>query len=126
MTAFSRLQRNSHGESCTNDTFGTFGTVQIPTRGLSVQDAVPVTSYSDDACSDDVRIGKEACEMTQQTSAEGTSLDSDLETFRDDLQKASELVVRLYGGLDRARVTPAKSRMEIALQSVTARNARVT
>src|SRR4029453_12598229 len=52
--------------------------------------------------------------MTKQTSAEGTSLDSDLETFRDDLRKASELVVRLYGGLDRARVTPAKSRMEIA------------
>jgi aromatic-L-amino-acid/L-tryptophan decarboxylase len=52
--------------------------------------------------------------MTKQTSAERTSLDSDLETFRDDLRKASELVVRLYGGLDRARVTPAKSRMEIA------------
>jgi aromatic-L-amino-acid/L-tryptophan decarboxylase len=54
------------------------------------------------------------CEMTKQTFAEGTSLDSDLETFRDDLRKASELVVRLYGGLDRARVTPAKSRKEIA------------
>lgn len=52
--------------------------------------------------------------MTKQTSAEGTSLDSDLETFRDELRKASELVVRLYGGLDRVRVTPAKSRMEIA------------
>jgi aromatic-L-amino-acid/L-tryptophan decarboxylase len=37
-----------------------------------------------------------------------------LETFRDDLRKASELVVRLYEGLDRARVTPAKSRLEIA------------
>jgi aromatic-L-amino-acid/L-tryptophan decarboxylase len=52
--------------------------------------------------------------MTNQPSAEGTSLDSDLETFRHDLRKASELVVRLYGGLDQARVTPAKSRMEIA------------
>jgi len=52
--------------------------------------------------------------MTKQVFAEGTSLDSDLETFRDDLRKASELVVRLYGGLERARVTPAKSRMEIA------------
>src|SRR5258708_925403 len=52
--------------------------------------------------------------MTKQSSAEGTSLDSDLETFRDDLRKASELVVRLYGGLERARVTPAKSRIEIA------------
>ena len=55
-----------------------------------------------------------SCEMIKQTSAEETSLDSDLETFRDDLQKASELVVRLYGGLDRARVTTAKSRIEIA------------
>jgi aromatic-L-amino-acid/L-tryptophan decarboxylase len=52
--------------------------------------------------------------MTKQTSPEGTSLDSDLEKFRDDLRKASEIVVRLYAGLDRARVTPAKSRMEIA------------
>lgn len=52
--------------------------------------------------------------MNKQTSAEGTSLDSDLETFRDDLRKTSELVVRLYGGLDEARVTPAKGRMEIA------------
>ena len=52
--------------------------------------------------------------MTKQTYAEGTSLDSDLGTFRDDLQKAPELVVRLYEGLDRVRVTPAKSRMEIA------------
>lgn len=42
------------------------------------------------------------------------SLDSDLETFRNDLQKASELVVRLYDRLDEARITPAKARMEIA------------
>src|SRR6266581_8777000 len=55
-----------------------------------------------------------SCEMIKQTPAQGTSLDSDLETFRDDLRKASELVVRLYGGLDLVRVTPAKSRMEIA------------
>ncbi|HEX6535051.1 MAG TPA: aminotransferase class I/II-fold pyridoxal phosphate-dependent enzyme [Gemmatimonadaceae bacterium] len=52
--------------------------------------------------------------MTTPVPAEGTSLDSDLETFRDDLRKASDLVVQLYAGLDRARVTPAKSRMEIA------------
>ena len=52
--------------------------------------------------------------MPKQTSAEGASLDSDLETFRDDLRKASELVVRLYGGLDQTRVTSAKSRVEIA------------
>jgi aromatic-L-amino-acid/L-tryptophan decarboxylase len=52
--------------------------------------------------------------MTKQSSLEGTSLDADLETFREDLRKASELVVRLYGRLDRARVTPATSRMEIA------------
>jgi len=43
-----------------------------------------------------------------------TTLDSELETFQDDLRKASELVVRLYGRLDQARVTPAKSRTEIA------------
>jgi len=53
-------------------------------------------------------------QMTKQTSAQTTNLDSDLETFRDDLRKASAIVVRLYGGLDRARVTPAKSRVEIA------------
>lgn len=52
--------------------------------------------------------------MTKQTSAEGTNLDSDLETFTDDLREASELVVRLYRGLDRVRVTPTKSRMQIA------------
>jgi len=52
--------------------------------------------------------------MTKQVIADGTSLDSDLETFKDDLRKASELVVRLYRGLDRARVTPAKGRSEIA------------
>jgi len=43
-----------------------------------------------------------------------TGLDSDLETFRGDLRNATELVVRLYAGLDRARVTPAKSRTAIA------------
>lgn len=52
--------------------------------------------------------------MAKQIPTEGTRLDSDLETFRDDLRKASEVVVRLYGGLDHARVTPAKSRMEVA------------
>ena len=57
---------------------------------------------------------KGTCEMAKQRSPEVTSLDSDLETFRDDLGKAAELVIRLYGGLDRARVTPSKSRMEIA------------
>lgn len=52
--------------------------------------------------------------MLKRRSVEATSLDSDLETFRDDLRKASDLVVRLYGGLDRARVTPAQTRMHIA------------
>jgi aromatic-L-amino-acid decarboxylase len=52
--------------------------------------------------------------MTKRAFAEGTSLDADVETFRNDLRKASELVGRLYEGLDRARVTPAKSRIEIA------------
>jgi aromatic-L-amino-acid decarboxylase len=50
--------------------------------------------------------------MRKQSSAQG--LDCDLEIFQGDLRKASELVVRLYGGLERVRVTPAKSRMEIA------------
>jgi aromatic-L-amino-acid/L-tryptophan decarboxylase len=44
----------------------------------------------------------------------GTSLDSDVDRFRNDLREASELVVRLYEGLDRVRVTPAASRAEIA------------
>ncbi len=52
--------------------------------------------------------------MADRTFAEGTGLDSDLEMFGDDLRKATELVVRLYGTLDRVRVTPAKSRTEIA------------
>src|SRR5258708_18267684 len=50
--------------------------------------------------------------MGEQVAAQG--LDCDLETFRNDLQKASALVVRLYGGLYRARITPAKNRDEIA------------
>lgn len=50
--------------------------------------------------------------LSEQVAAQG--LDCDLETFRDDLQKASELVIRLYGGLDEARITPAKNRVEIA------------
>jgi aromatic-L-amino-acid/L-tryptophan decarboxylase len=53
-------------------------------------------------------------DLTGQSLAETTSLDSDLATFREDLREASELVVRLYGGLDRVRVTPAKGRAEIA------------
>lgn len=50
--------------------------------------------------------------MSKQSAAQ--NLDCDLETFRDDLRKASDLVVRLYGALDDARITPAKTRMEIA------------
>jgi glutamate/tyrosine decarboxylase-like PLP-dependent enzyme len=52
--------------------------------------------------------------MTKQTSAEGTRLGSRQETFRDELHKASDIVVRLYGALDNARVSPTKSRTEIA------------
>ena len=52
--------------------------------------------------------------MTKRACAEGTSLDADVETFRNDLRKASETVARLYEGLDWARVTPAKTRIEIA------------
>jgi aromatic-L-amino-acid/L-tryptophan decarboxylase len=43
-----------------------------------------------------------------------TSLDSDLETFQEDLRQASDLVVRLHERMGRARVSPAKSRSEIA------------
>ena len=43
-----------------------------------------------------------------------TSLDSDLGTFREDLRQASDLVVRLHERMGRARVTPGKSRSEIA------------
>lgn len=42
------------------------------------------------------------------------SLDSDSETFRSDLRKAADVVLRLYEGLDRVRVTPAKSWGDIA------------
>ena len=45
---------------------------------------------------------------------EATSLDSDLSTFREDLRHASDVVVRLHEQLERTRVTPAKSRLEIA------------
>ena len=44
---------------------------------------------------------------------EPTGLDSDAETFRDDLRQAADLVVRLHEGLIRARVTPGASRIEI-------------
>ncbi len=50
--------------------------------------------------------------MSKQSAARG--LDCHLETFRDDLRKASGLVVRLYEGLEDVRITPAKTRMEIA------------
>jgi aromatic-L-amino-acid/L-tryptophan decarboxylase len=43
-----------------------------------------------------------------------TSLDSDLDTFREALRQASDLVVRLHERLDRTRGTPGKSRSEIA------------
>jgi aromatic-L-amino-acid decarboxylase len=59
-----------------------------------------------------VTSGKELHQVGEQAAAQG--LDCDLETFRNDLLKASELVVRLYGGLDRSRITPAKNRVEIA------------
>ena len=48
--------------------------------------------------------------MSKQNSAQG--LDCDLRIFQDDLRKASELVVRLYGRLHQARITPAKTQAE--------------
>jgi aromatic-L-amino-acid/L-tryptophan decarboxylase len=50
--------------------------------------------------------------MSKQSSAQG--LDCDLESLQDDLQQASKLVVRLYKHLHEARITPAKTRIEIA------------
>src|SRR5438445_7525479 len=50
--------------------------------------------------------------MSKQSAAQG--LDGELETFRNDVQKAADLIVQLYGALDHARITPAKTRMEIA------------
>jgi aromatic-L-amino-acid decarboxylase len=51
---------------------------------------------------------------TKQILTTGTNLDSDLQGFRDNLQKASEIVARVYEKLSDARITPAKSRVEIA------------
>lgn len=45
---------------------------------------------------------------------EGASLDSTPTRFREDLRQASDLVVRLHEVLDRAKVTPSKSRAAIA------------
>src|SRR5215216_6745934 len=55
-----------------------------------------------------------APEMSDNTAVMATHLDADLEAFRDELRAASDVVVRLYGGLERTRVTPAKSQTEIA------------
>src|SRR4029453_15859175 len=54
---------------------------------------------------------------TIQTPAQveaATSLDSDLDTFREDLRQGWDLVGRLHERLDRTRVPPGKSRSEIA------------
>jgi aromatic-L-amino-acid/L-tryptophan decarboxylase len=54
-------------------------------------------------------------DTTSHSQIEGAAgLDSDLATFRGDLRQASDLVVRLHERLDRTRVTPARSRIEIA------------
>src|SRR5262249_2490034 len=50
--------------------------------------------------------------MSKQTNAQ--SLDCALDVFRSDLRNASELVVRLYEQLDETRITPGKTRREIA------------
>jgi aromatic-L-amino-acid/L-tryptophan decarboxylase len=42
------------------------------------------------------------------------TLDWDLETFQKHLQNASDVVIRLYERLDEARLTPTRTRMEIA------------
>jgi aromatic-L-amino-acid/L-tryptophan decarboxylase len=45
---------------------------------------------------------------------EAVSLDSDVATFRENLRHASDVVVRLHERLEQTRVTPNKSRSEIA------------
>jgi aromatic-L-amino-acid/L-tryptophan decarboxylase len=50
--------------------------------------------------------------MNKQTDAQ--NLDCVLDVFRSDLRNASELVVRLYERLDETRITPGKTRREIA------------
>jgi hypothetical protein len=50
--------------------------------------------------------------MSKQNTAQ--NLDCDLETFREHLHNASDLVIRLYERLDEARQTPARTRLEIA------------
>lgn len=50
--------------------------------------------------------------MNRQSNAR--SLDRDLATFRSELTRASEVVVRLYEKLEEARITPEKTRKEIA------------
>jgi aromatic-L-amino-acid/L-tryptophan decarboxylase len=52
--------------------------------------------------------------MSSRTFDETANLDWQMETFQEGLWKASELVIRLYVGLDGSRVTPAKSRTDIA------------
>jgi glutamate/tyrosine decarboxylase-like PLP-dependent enzyme len=54
-------------------------------------------------------------QSAEDTSLDGerTSLDGELAAFREDLRQASDAVMRLHEGLDRARVTPGKSRREI-------------
>jgi aromatic-L-amino-acid/L-tryptophan decarboxylase len=49
--------------------------------------------------------------MSQQNALR---LDYDLETFRNNLIQASEVVVRLHERLDQTRITPAKTRAQIA------------
>jgi aromatic-L-amino-acid/L-tryptophan decarboxylase len=49
----------------------------------------------------------------QTHSVETSCLDSDLVEFRESLRQASELVVKLHEALDRTRVTPCKSSVDI-------------
>jgi aromatic-L-amino-acid/L-tryptophan decarboxylase len=51
--------------------------------------------------------------MHEQT-ATRVRLDGELEAFQEDLRKTSDIVIRLYSGLDKARITPARGRTEIA------------
>jgi aromatic-L-amino-acid decarboxylase len=51
---------------------------------------------------------------TQKALDEALGLDSTPTSFREDLRQASDLVVHLHEVLDRARLTPSRSRAELA------------
>src|SRR5262249_35568377 len=77
-----------------------FPIVAPPVNGNSIQDQALLPLLS--------------CAAMDTMGRNSTSLDSDFATFREHLHQASDLVVRLHEGLDRARVTPSNDWKQIA------------